>query len=236
MHFKSERVCGQVKPASRFFLLCKIENRVKMNEIQEMWDKRYSSDEYAYGITPNVFLKDVLEKYQPMGEILFPAEGEGRNAVYAAKKGLHVTAFDISEEGQRKALQLAANENVEITYEVGDFFELDLIHKKFDASALIFAHFPQHLLSKYHEKIGEMIQPNGLIILEGFSKNHLKLRAENPNVGGPNTAEMLFSKESIQKDFPGFEIVQLEEVEVKLDEGKFHNGTGSVIHFIGRKK
>ena len=67
-----------------------------MNEIQEMWDKRYSSDEYAYGITPNVFLKDVLEKYQPMGEILFPAEGEGRNAVYAAKKELHVTAFYIN--------------------------------------------------------------------------------------------------------------------------------------------
>jgi hypothetical protein len=46
---------------------------------------------------------------------------------------------------------------------------------------------------------------------------------------------MLFSKESIRKDFPDFEILLLEEVEVELNEGKFHNGLSSVIRFIGKK-
>ena len=203
--------------------------------MKEMWDKRYSSDDYAYGITPNVFLKGVIEKYKLTGKILLPAEGEGRNAVYAAKNGLDVTAFDISLVGKNKALKLASRENVEITYKVGDFFELDIIDTQYDAAALIFAHFPPPLLSKYHKKIGNLIKPNGMIILEGFSKGHLKLLEENPNLGGPNKLEMLFSKESIQKDFPDFEIIQLEEIEVELTEGEFHNGIGSVIRFIGRK-
>ncbi|MEZ5009547.1 MAG: class I SAM-dependent methyltransferase [Chitinophagales bacterium] len=204
--------------------------------MKDMWDDRYSDEEYAYGIEPNVFLKETIEKFKLKGDMLFPAEGEGRNAVYAAKNGLKVTAFDMSIEGRKKALQLAAKEKVDITYEVGNFFELDLIHQQYDAAALIYAHFPPPLLSQYHQKIGDLIKPNGLIILEGFSKNNLKLRAKNPNIGGPNMEEMLFSKDSIQKDFPDFEIIQLEETEVELQEGKYHNGIGSVIRFIGQKK
>ena len=204
--------------------------------MKEMWDARYLSETYAYGTAPNEFFKYALTKYKLEGKILMPAEGEGRNAVYAAKKELNVTAFDTSVEGKKKAHKLARKENVAITYEVGEFFDLDIVDQQFDASALIFAHFPPPLLSKYHQKIGSLIVPNGMIILEGFSKNHLKFREQNPNVGGPNKIEMLFSKESIQNDFTDFDIIHLEEVEVELKEGEFHNGIGSVIRFIGKKK
>lgn len=207
-----------------------------MNKMLEMWDTRYSSEDYAYGVHPNTFFKSIIEKYKPEGKILLPAEGEGRNAIYAAQKGFNVFAFDISLEGKKKALKLSKKEKVKINYEVGEFFELNLINNEFDVAALIFAHFPPQLLSSYHAKIGELIKPNGLIILEGFSKNHLKYRNENPNIGGPNKEEMLFSKEAIRNDFPDFEILQLEEIEVELIEGKYHNGTGSVIRFVGRKK
>ena len=207
-----------------------------MNKIKEMWDERYSVEDYAYGIAPNVFLKNAIENHNLKGKMLFPAEGEGRNAVYAAKNGLEVTAFDISSEGKNKALKLSERENVEIKYEVGDFLDLDLINHKYDSAALIFAHFPTTILSEYHKKIGELIKPNGMVILEGFSKKHLKLREADPNVGGPNNIEMLFSKESIQSDFPNFEIIQLAEMKIRLTEGNFHNGIASVIRFIGRKK
>lgn len=201
-----------------------------------MWDTRYSVEDYAYGTDPNVFFKDSIEKYKIKGKLLLPAEGEGRNAVYAAKKGLDVTAFDTSIEGKKKALKLAAKENVSINYEVGDFFDLELTNHQYDAAALIYAHFPTPLLSNYYKKTGDLILPNGIIILEGFSKNNLNYREKNPTIGGPNNSDMLFSKESILKDFPDFEVILLEETEVELKEGNFHNGTGSVIRFIGRKK
>ena len=169
--------------------------------MNDMWNERYSAEEYAYGIEPNVFLKDAIQKYNLKGKMLFPAEGEGRNAVYAAKNGLEVSAFDLSIEGKNKALKLATKENVEINYQVGDFFDLDIIHEKFDAAALIYAHLPPNLLSSYHKKIAELLVPGGLILLEGFSKNNLSYREENPNIGGPLNVEMLnrFNSERLSR-------------------------------------
>ncbi|MFY0712649.1 class I SAM-dependent methyltransferase [Seonamhaeicola sp. NFXS20] len=201
----------------------------------EMWDNRYSSSSYAYGINPNEFFKDTLNKYQLNGKILLPAEGEGRNAVFAAKKGFNVTAFDISIEGKNKALKLAEKQNVEIKYDIGNLFDLDIVNQKYDVAALIFAHFPPDILTSYHKKIADLIVDEGIIILEGFSKSHLPLRNENPRLGGPDKIEMLFSIESIKNDFPEFEIIKLEEVEVELNEGDFHNGLSKVIRFIGKK-
>ena len=54
--------------------------------------------------------------------------------------------------------------------------------------------------------------PDGMIILEKFSKNNLKLREGNPKIGGPNKSGMLFSKKFIQKDFTDYEIIQLYEI------------------------
>lgn len=65
------------------------------------WDERYKEKEYVYGISPNEFLKKELLKLK-VGSILLPCEGEGRNAVFAAKNGWNVFAFDSSFEGKKK--------------------------------------------------------------------------------------------------------------------------------------
>ena len=201
----------------------------------EMWDKRYAGEEYAYGTAPNNYFKGAIDKYKLEGKMLLAAEGEGRNAVYAAKSGLEVTAFDISEEGKKKALKLAEKENVKIEYQVGDLFDLDLINEQFDSAALIFAHFTPDIVEKYHKKIAELIKPDGMLILEGFSTTHLALKKVDPDVGGPDDVEMLFSKKSIKSHFPDFKIIQLDEMKIKLKEGEFHNGIGKVVRFIGKK-
>lgn len=203
--------------------------------MKEFWNARYKDEGYAYGRQPNEFFKETLDTLDLRGTILLPAEGEGRNAVYAAKKGLSVYAFDISEEGKNKAEKLAKLEKVSIHYEVGEFNTLPLVNEEYDIAALIYAHFPPDILSAYHQKIADLIRPDGVLILEGFSKGHLELQKTNPSVGGPKTLEMLFSADQIQEDFSRFEMLKLEEPEVALTEGKFHNGIGKVIRFIGRK-
>lgn len=70
--------------------------------MKEFWNGKYSSKEYIYGTEPNEYFKSALEKYRP-GTILLPGDGEGRNAVYAAKKGWQVTAFDFSNAAKEKA-------------------------------------------------------------------------------------------------------------------------------------
>jgi len=53
--------------------------------MKAMWNERYQADEYQYGIHPNDFIKEQISAL-PAGRILFPGAGEGRDAVYAAKK------------------------------------------------------------------------------------------------------------------------------------------------------
>jgi len=206
-----------------------------MNNWTQRWNDRYSSEEFAYGEDPNNYLKEQLEKLNP-GAILFPAEGEGRNAIFAAKSGWKVSAFDISEEGKNKALKLAAANNVSIDYQVGEFETLDFQEEQFDTIALIYAHFPAEIKSAIHKQLDKLLRKNGIVIFEAFSKTHLEYLAINEKVGGPKDIESLFSIEEIQGDFSNYEIIILEEKEIDLNEGLFHNGKGSVIRFVGKKK
>lgn len=199
------------------------------------WDERFSKEGYAYGTEPNNYLKEQLDKLIP-GTILFPAEGEGRNAVYAAKQGWKVSAFDISMEGQKKASQLAELNNVHIDYQVGELQTLNFKADQFDAMALIYAHFPPEVRSGYHKKIDTYLRKGGVIIFEGFSKKHLEYNTKNAKVGGPKDLNSLFSIEEIKRDFPNYEFKELIEKEIELNEGLYHIGQGSVIRFVGRKK
>jgi 2-polyprenyl-3-methyl-5-hydroxy-6-metoxy-1,4-benzoquinol methylase len=199
------------------------------------WDERYRQEEFAYGELPNQYLKEQLNKL-PVGQILFPAEGEGRNAVYAATLGWTVSAFDISIEGKHKALRLSEAKGVKIDYQLGDLNSLHYQPGQFDAVALIYAHFPAEIKSQYHKTLDRYLKAGGMVIFEAFSKKHLDYIAKNEKVGGPKDLDMLFSSEEISSDFSNYEILVLEEVEIELSEGFFHNGIGSVIRFVGRKK
>jgi SAM-dependent methyltransferase len=201
----------------------------------EKWDQRYADEEFAYGEQPNNFLQQQLALLKP-GKILFPAEGEGRNAVFAAGLGWTVSAFDISIEGQKKAMKLAEKKQVVIDYQVGELQDLNYTEGQFDVIALVYAHFPANIKSLVHQTLNKYLNTGGLIIFEAFSKNHLDYLAKDEKMGGPRDIESLFSLEEIKADFNNYEILELLETEIDLNEGLYHSGQGSVIRFVGRKK
>ncbi|MCL6523882.1 MAG: class I SAM-dependent methyltransferase [Thermoflavifilum sp.] len=202
--------------------------------VAQFWDERYGQPEYVYGKQPNKFFQEQIDQLSP-GRILLPAEGEGRNGVYAAQKGWRVDAFDISAKGRHKALQLAAAAGVSIHYQVGDLDHLSFTPASYDVVGLIFAHFPASHRRQYHRQLMGLLKPGGRIILEGFSKAHRAYQQENPHVGGPQEEKLLFSQEELLEDFAGLDIVLLEEPEVSLQEGLYHIGKGRVIRLIALK-
>jgi len=144
-----------------------------MNDIwKERWDERYRQDEFAYGELPNNYLREQLSKLE-LGFILFPAEGEGRNAVFAAQLGWAVSAFDISMEGKIKAIKLAEKNQVTIDYQIGELESLHFENEQFDVIALIYAHFPAAIKSHYHKSLNSYLKNGGIIILKRLAKNTL---------------------------------------------------------------
>lgn len=199
------------------------------------WNDRYRQPDYAYGTQPNDFLKQELAKL-PVGTLLLPAEGEGRNAVFAARLGWAVSAFDISTEGRAKALRLATENGVSIDYQVGELATLPYAADQFDTVALIYAHFPAAIKSAMHRALDRYLRPGGVVIFEAFSKRHLAYQAQNEHVGGPKDEASLFSLDEIRDDFPNYTFRELREEEVELTEGLYHQGVGSVIRFVGVKE
>jgi SAM-dependent methyltransferase len=199
--------------------------------MQKFWNQRYSEAEPAYGNDPNEFLKAQLALLQP-GRILLPAEGQGRNAVYAASQGWDVTAFDNSEAGRQSALELAANRGVTIDYILKGYGEVELEEASFDAVGLIYAHIPDGMRTQLHRQFWSALKPGGTLILEAFSENQL-----GRSSGGPKTTELLYSVEKMENDFAPLKPAEfsVEEQTAQLREGAYHSGEAIVIRVVAKK-
>jgi 2-polyprenyl-3-methyl-5-hydroxy-6-metoxy-1,4-benzoquinol methylase len=197
--------------------------------MKDFWNARYKEEAFAYGTKPNTFFKENIDKLSA-GKILLPAEGEGRNAVYAARQGWDVTAFDFSEEAKNKTLKLAQEHEVSLNYDimnVADFLSENTI---FDAIGLFYAHFPAHLRANFHQKVVQVLKNQGILIFEAFHKNQL-----NYSSGGSKDLAMLFSVEEVEKEFEGLQILSLDDKIIDLDEGLYHQGKGHVVRMLATK-
>ncbi|SOD96915.1 class I SAM-dependent methyltransferase [Spirosoma fluviale] len=198
--------------------------------MNEFWETRYSSPTYAYGTQPNEFFKQCIDTLPP-GRVLLPAEGEGRNAVYAARQNWAVDAFDFSEAGRQKALQLAETFGIKFAYTIDTFAEIDVPENTYGLIGLIYAHMPSVERKVVHKRLISFLKPGGFVILEAFHKEQLG----NPS-GGPKDSDMLYNRTDLLEDFNELNILQLEEVYTDLNEGPFHHGSACVIRLVAKKK
>ena len=134
----------------------------------EFWNNRYETNETVYGHEPNQFFKFFIDAHKP-GTILLPAEGEGRNAIYAALKGWKVDAFDFSKVAQEKALKRAKEMKVKINYTVLEI-ENYKASKQYDAVALIYVHLEPELRKIFHNEIAKSLSSEDYLVFEAFTK------------------------------------------------------------------
>jgi ubiquinone/menaquinone biosynthesis C-methylase UbiE len=198
--------------------------------MNQFWNERYRVEEYVYGKEANAFLKSKLEKMEP-GKILLPGEGEGRNAVYAAKKNWSVSAFDPSSEGQKKAYALAKESGVSIEYTLASYDNFNYPSNEFDVIALFFTHQAAEMRIEFHQKIKSALKPGGFIVMEAFNKNQIRRDS-----GGPGNVDFLFSNNELRMDFSDMNILELREIIRKLNEGPFHQGDAEVVQLLAQKQ
>ncbi len=196
---------------------------------KEFWNDRYSSNDFVYGTEPNVFFKDKLDKINP-GKLLLLGEGEGRNAVYAARNGWNVGAVDFSDIVKDKALKFADDYSVEINYEVSDLATYNPRINYYDAVGIIFLHLNPLIRGSVHSKVIASLKLGGTLILEVYDKEQL-----GKSSGGPQDIDMLYSKEEMLSDFKKMKILELEKKLITLNESKHHKGEAAVVRLIGIK-
>jgi tellurite methyltransferase len=98
------------------------------NEMTNVYDERYDRPGYYWGKTPSQTCYRVLQLLPPDRplKLLDIGCGEGRNAVFFARNGYQVTAFDASPKGVEKTKRLADDAGVPIETFVADINEFRL--------------------------------------------------------------------------------------------------------------
>ena len=86
---------------------------------RDAWNQRYSGTELIWTAQPNRFLVAEAEDLPP-GRALDLACGEGRNAVWLARRGWSVTGVDFAGVGLAKAARLAEEAGVEAEWDESD--------------------------------------------------------------------------------------------------------------------
>ncbi|MCW7469024.1 class I SAM-dependent methyltransferase [Leptospira kanakyensis] len=196
---------------------------------KNFWNERYANEEYVYGKEPNEFLRSRLPNLKK-GRILFPCEGEGRNAVFAASLGWEVFAFDQSESGKEKAIALANEKNVSIHYEISDVLGYPYAPEQMDMVALIFSHFHKSIRTTVHRNCVRTLKPGGILLLEAFSPDQLQYTS-----GGPKDPDMLCHLKDLRMDFSEMNVEYEEALETELNESPFHKGKAAIVRLVLRK-
>lgn len=201
------------------------------HSIGQMWDEKFSREGYFYGFEPNVFIASQTDLLKSKGQVLCLGEGEGRNAVYLASNGFDVTALDASAIGMTKALMMAEKKGVSFKTQLLDLEQWSP-DEKYDAVVTSYLHLEEPLRTEAFQKALKTLNPQGYFIGEFFSINQMPRTS-----GGPKKPELLYTLASLESIFSvdGYTIIQIEECEVPLDEGKGHQGDALVVRLIVKK-
>ncbi len=166
---------------------------------------------------PNRLLVDTVAGVKP-GRALDLAMGQGRNALYLASQGWHVTGVDFSAEGIRIAREGAAARDLTLDAVYADVSTYDLGVDRWDLVTMIYAGDD----ATWIDKIKPSLRPGGLFVYEYF-------QGDDDSAGDDS-----FARGELAKRFgDGFEIVRDEIVE---DVPDWAVNRASLARFVARKK
>ena len=188
--------------------------------MQALWNAKFGGEALLYGEEPNHFIKEHLELLLPCERIMCLGEGEGRNAIFLADKGLEVEAHDASDVALLKLRKRAKAHYVQVKVRHTLLEHCPYLHVPKKEQPLLFS------------KALEALKVGGIFIAELFSESQKSFHS-----GGPKEPDLLYNLNDISDTlkFLPCTILKLAQEIVILHEGEKHVGRASVIRVICKK-
>jgi SAM-dependent methyltransferase len=197
-----------------------------------MWEDRYrSAGDYLFGVAPAAFLTDNADWLTPGKRALAVSDGEGRNSIYLAEKGLEVTAFDMAPTAVERGKALAIAKGVLVDFHVSDWASWDWSEGQYDLVIAIFIQYadPAARAGQFAD-LRRALAPGGVLMLHGYTPEQVAL-----GTGGPGNPAHMYTVEMLQDAFGDWQIERLAAYERDVQEGKGHSGRSALIDLIARK-
>jgi len=135
------------------------------------YEDRYRQEQYFWGLVPSNMCYDIMRLKPPVRRlrVLDIGCGEGKDAVFFARNGYEVSAFDITEAGLDKARRLADACGVEV-----NFFRADVCDYRPDSefdiifSSGVLHYIPYHLRDEIFASYQSHTAVGGVHALNAF--------------------------------------------------------------------
>lgn len=181
------------------------------------WNDRYAASDLVWSVEPNQFVAAECAQMAP-GTALDMAAGEGRNAIWLARRGWAVTAVDFAAAGLDKGRQLAAD--LPIEWVCADV----LIYRPAAPVDLVVQAYLQLPADQRRVAVRNgwaALAPGGTLLIVAHDSSNL-----TDGVGGPQNPDVLMTADDLLGDLDGLavEVVRAERVArtVAADDG--HGG------------
>ena len=163
------------------------------------WEERYASPRRRPRRGPSAWLVTYADRL-PTGRALDVATGEGRNALFLARRGFEVTGVDRSPTALRTARARAREEGLELELHLADLEACKLPAGPFDVVVVM-----RYLQRSLFEPLGRALAPGGVLLYESFTRDYLKY--------GPRNPEHLLRPGELREAFRDLEIPAYRETE-----------------------
>ncbi|HHH36962.1 MAG TPA: class I SAM-dependent methyltransferase [Gammaproteobacteria bacterium] len=193
------------------------------------WEARYRQAPCLFGDDPSPLLTGHAQLLQPGGHALAVGDGEGRNGVWLARRGLEVLSLDLSATALARARKRARQAGVTLTTCCSDALAWRWPEHVFDVVTLIFVHLPPAQRHRLHRLMAKSLRPGGLVFIEAYHR-----RQRDCASGGPADPDLLYTEAVLRRDFAGLEILKLEEAATRVVVEGEDRGEGRVVHFIAQ--
>jgi len=198
----------------------------------DTWNQRFAGEPYLFGTAPNLWLREHAHHWRAGDRVLCVADGEGRNSVWLALRGLKVDAFDIASVGVEKARRLAFAQGAMVNYAVLDCDAGPWPEEVYDGVAAIFVQFAgPSMRERLFANMQRTLKPGGTLVLQGYTPKQLEYRT-----GGPPHLSHLYTQPMLRAAFAPMRILELREYEAEIAEGTGHKGHSALIGMVAQRR
>jgi SAM-dependent methyltransferase len=179
----------------------------------EAWNERYRASELVWSAGPNQFVESELGDL-PAGRAVDLAAGEGRNAIWLARRGWDVTAVDFAQAGLDKGRTLAGE--LEIEWVCADATTWCAPAPAYDLSLIAYLQVTAADRRAAVRNAYASLRPGGTFFLVAHDSTNL-----TEGTGGPQDPSVLMTAEDVLGDLGGetFEVQRAERVGRLVGDG-----------------
>ncbi len=171
----------------------------------DAWDRRYADTDLVWSETPNQFVAEQLADLPP-GRAVDLAAGEGRNAIWLARRGWEVTAVDFSQIALDKGRRLAGDTPVDWQCSDATAWHASA---PYDLALVAYLQLPAEERRAAVRGAFAALRDGGTLLLVAHDATNLL-----EGTGGPQDPAVLMSADDVLADLGGetFEVIRAERV------------------------